>query len=419
MSTSPPAGHYDVFISYSRVDADIARPLADTIRELSADRTGGPWRVFVDTAELRGGDTWYRRIMTAVAGCRCFLALLSPTYLESRMCMEEWDTAVTRQIGERVSLMVPVLAVDCRLPPDMAKTQYHDLRDARPGSARFAEVAARLLGDLAAIVEAARGDDTAAAEAAAAIEAVARPEAAVAARQVPVPARIALEKLERAVREDRVADAQRAWGLVTGILGADHPEAAVWKPLIDSLPPQPVSRAAPRPSPTQAPAPVRSVGTAAGGTPVSVDAFFDALRGMIPDSARVDRLETWVRTASQRHPGWLWRPDGGRSIAMALPLPDAPQPAAALQLELGGMRVPQLTVCIESVRESLQRAGRTPAAAENLRRLAAFRVGEPEAGAGGRDLRIPLHKLTDDTLERVEDVLAEWLTDPLVAGLPA
>ena len=59
---------YDVFISYSRLDQEIAHHVSRAISRLRAGLPSGPWRVFLDTSELRGGDTWYRGIMDAVGG---------------------------------------------------------------------------------------------------------------------------------------------------------------------------------------------------------------------------------------------------------------------------------------------------------------------------------------------------------------
>jgi formylglycine-generating enzyme required for sulfatase activity len=230
---------YDVFLSYSRADAEIAQPLSREIARIAAELPSGPWRVFFDTSELHGGDTWYRRIMHAVGACRTFVALLSPTYLDSRMCMKEWDAMATRSLGSADALMYPLMGRDCALPPDMQMTQWHDFRGLDPGSDGFTAVVAKLVADLDRIVVKSRP---------AAVPDAAPAEVARAAgpdRDIPGSARALLRKLEEYVAAGDHTALTRGVNALGRILGETHALVEQWRPLLDAFappPPEPVSR---------------------------------------------------------------------------------------------------------------------------------------------------------------------------------
>ena len=143
---------YDVFVSYSRFDAAFAQPLAQFIARNSVNFAGGPWHVFLDTSELHGGQDWFNRIMAAIGSCHTCVAVLSPHYLDSRMCMKEWGVMQTRVINERADRLFPLLRSACDLTPDMRAVSYHDLSRHEPGSDGFEQSAHQLVEDLARVI---------------------------------------------------------------------------------------------------------------------------------------------------------------------------------------------------------------------------------------------------------------------------
>ena len=65
-------------------------------------------RIFLDQRELDHGVAWQQKIYDALAGCRHVAACLSPAYLASKMCQEEYLLARMRH-REEGGVLLPVL----------------------------------------------------------------------------------------------------------------------------------------------------------------------------------------------------------------------------------------------------------------------------------------------------------------------
>lgn len=127
------------FLSYARGDDDpfvqqFFRDLSGEVRAhagLPADREVG----FFDAHSLEVGASWSPRLMEALAGCRSFIALLSPRYFLSEPCGKEWAVFADRleryhrDSGVLPSALLPMLWLPPKsLPEPVGGYQYANER---------------------------------------------------------------------------------------------------------------------------------------------------------------------------------------------------------------------------------------------------------------------------------------------------
>lgn len=106
------------FISYSRGDEQFALRFANDLR--SADVS-----TWVDQLDIRPSEHWDRAVERAIAGCRCFVVILSPRSVASENVADEISLAI--DMGKTI---LPVLIEPCKLP--LRLTRMH-LIDATAG----------------------------------------------------------------------------------------------------------------------------------------------------------------------------------------------------------------------------------------------------------------------------------------------
>lgn len=123
-----PGIRYDLFVSYSRLDQNAVDDLVARIRV----RNPG-MRIYLDRAELDAGSPWQQGIFEAIDASRRILCLYSPDYLESRVCLEEYNIAHLRHREEGDVLVPAYLRTAPKLPTFMRLIQYVDVRENDPG----------------------------------------------------------------------------------------------------------------------------------------------------------------------------------------------------------------------------------------------------------------------------------------------
>src|SRR3954447_26294377 len=101
----------EVFISYSRRDADFVRRLHDAL----AARDRSAW---VDWSSIRPTADWMREIKAAIEGAPAFLFVISPDSVKSEMCKEEIEHADT--LNKRILPLVE-RDVDAEAVPEAAR----------------------------------------------------------------------------------------------------------------------------------------------------------------------------------------------------------------------------------------------------------------------------------------------------------
>ena len=96
---------YDLFVSYARLDdaADWITSFVARLQEEHRKYSGGrEFRIFFDTSAIRSLDDWQHRIYGGLAASRLLLAFISPAYLASKWCREEWRTWIDVEIAKHV-----------------------------------------------------------------------------------------------------------------------------------------------------------------------------------------------------------------------------------------------------------------------------------------------------------------------------
>ena len=133
---------FDVFVSYSHKDAEVATAFVECLREIRPDV-----RVFVDRDTLRVGMAWQEEIFESLERSRLVVALLSPDYLRSKPCKQEFGIA--RLQGDRLDrrVLCPVYVRSADLPARILFLHYVDAREGERERLRIA--AAEIAGLLA------------------------------------------------------------------------------------------------------------------------------------------------------------------------------------------------------------------------------------------------------------------------------
>jgi hypothetical protein len=106
-----------VFVSYSRHDEALVRPLAGLLG-IAADRV-----VFLDVTSLQPGDEWETEIINAVRESSVFVLCWCCESQKSEFVAREISTALL----DPHKRMVPVLFCSIHLPEALAKRQWIDL----------------------------------------------------------------------------------------------------------------------------------------------------------------------------------------------------------------------------------------------------------------------------------------------------
>lgn len=111
----------DIFISYSRKDAELAAALAERLRQSGAS-------VWMDTMAIVAAQTWSAEIVNAIKECKALVVLLSPDSVASHNVTKEVALA-----SEMRKTIVPIDVSECELNDAMVyalaglhRIPYHD-----------------------------------------------------------------------------------------------------------------------------------------------------------------------------------------------------------------------------------------------------------------------------------------------------
>jgi len=110
---------YEVFLSYSRKDEKAAKQILDALnqREIS---------VFFDEISIDKGTSWQQKIFDALEACQRVVAIYSPSFLASKVCLEEFNIAWARGRNEASQILFPILWEPTTLPTYMQLINYVD-----------------------------------------------------------------------------------------------------------------------------------------------------------------------------------------------------------------------------------------------------------------------------------------------------
>lgn len=115
---------YDLFISYAHADQNevsiFERKLIDALPSI---------RMFIDRKDLNPGAAWQHEIYQSLDECRKVLAFLTPAYLGSKVCLEEFNIALCRNREASRRILAPVYLYSAQLPTYMKVVQFWDCRE--------------------------------------------------------------------------------------------------------------------------------------------------------------------------------------------------------------------------------------------------------------------------------------------------
>ena len=124
---------YDVFISYAHEDSNAAMLIA---KELQGLQSG--IRIFMDRLSINVGAAWQPEIFEAIDSCKKVLALFSPSYLNSKVCKEEFNIAWIRGREADEDCVFPVYLYSTSMPTYMKYRLYIDCREGDENKLRAA-----------------------------------------------------------------------------------------------------------------------------------------------------------------------------------------------------------------------------------------------------------------------------------------
>lgn len=111
-----------VFLSHSSKDKFFARKLAEGL-------TNRGVTVWIDEAELRIGDSLIDKISGAIQESDYVAAVLSHNSVSSNWVQKELQLAMTKEIGGKQVVVLPIMIDRCEIPPFLADKLYADFTD--------------------------------------------------------------------------------------------------------------------------------------------------------------------------------------------------------------------------------------------------------------------------------------------------
>lgn len=103
-----------IFISYSRVDEDFARRLADSLKNIGVD-------IWLDVSEIPVGVNWSSSIQEALDMCSAMLLIISPDSMQSENVENEWQFYIDEK-----KPIIPIMYRPTRLHFQLSRLQYID-----------------------------------------------------------------------------------------------------------------------------------------------------------------------------------------------------------------------------------------------------------------------------------------------------
>lgn len=132
---------HDVFISYAHKDPKQAQILLGEFENQYPDM-----EVFFDRQDLHVGGMWQKSLYYSLDSVKCVVALVSPSYLSSVVCQEEFNIAMYRSQNKANDLLlIPVCIED--IPSVPCLYGQHKLVDLRGN--QFSKSVPRLVNDVA------------------------------------------------------------------------------------------------------------------------------------------------------------------------------------------------------------------------------------------------------------------------------
>ena len=124
-----------MFISYQYADKELAHSLEVELRARGAE-------TWIDSKNLRLGDSMIERISQAIAEGYFLVALVSPASVKSEWCRTELGYAMSKAISDRRVAVLPLRVNEAEMPPILTGRKWEEL-----GTANVAAVAGLIVAD--------------------------------------------------------------------------------------------------------------------------------------------------------------------------------------------------------------------------------------------------------------------------------
>ncbi|MBM3562781.1 MAG: toll/interleukin-1 receptor domain-containing protein [Alphaproteobacteria bacterium] len=132
---------FDVFISYSRRNSDECSALERALRSAMPGI-----KIFVDRNDIDIGSAWQPEIFENIDKCKKVAVLLSPDYLASKVCKEEFNIAWIRGRETEKNVIFPIYLYSTKLPTYMIYKAFFDCREG--DNHKIIEASQRLVSEL-------------------------------------------------------------------------------------------------------------------------------------------------------------------------------------------------------------------------------------------------------------------------------
>lgn len=116
---------FDVFYSYSNKDQDWVND--KLVKELEEKHH---FKGLMDSRDFIGGLSVVRNVERAVKRSKKTIAVLTPSYVDSKWCQYEAVHAMTTAMNDRLdAFLIPIMLEQCDVPEYMRNITYIDVHD--------------------------------------------------------------------------------------------------------------------------------------------------------------------------------------------------------------------------------------------------------------------------------------------------
>ncbi|XP_072167951.1 uncharacterized protein [Diadema setosum] len=119
---------FDVYLSYSSKDQKVVDDIQATLQRLKPDI-----RIYASQQKVDGDAIWQQDIYSVMTRCARVITVLSPNYLESPDCLEQYNIALCCNRQAQRDILAPFFVETVTLPTYMGLVQYADCRDDSSG----------------------------------------------------------------------------------------------------------------------------------------------------------------------------------------------------------------------------------------------------------------------------------------------